>query len=142
MARSSIKISEALQIELKDATDRLWLEKRIRVSQAELLERAWQQFAVSPKLVTPTAVPPGDVPAQVSGLSSNNLSQLRRLASLLGEAARLLDEVLTDGEDSADPIGKLEAELDAINAPCCDVGADRKDPPQHGVTGKKGRRAR
>lgn len=84
----------------------------------------------------------GDTTTRAEGLGSANPSQLRKLSSLLEEAARLLDEVLTDGKVDSDCAEKMQSSLDAIDRIGEGAGARRGDAPEARLIPTKARRGR
>lgn len=138
----SIKISR----EVFDAlSDEQYLRKKAgrKASQDEIVEEWYKAQSAYPKQVT------GEMTQVLCQNSQNKTShnrlslgpsQLVEIREALNRALALIDGVL-DGEDIADTIGELEAELEAIDPLGGDVGKDRKDPPPHGVVKPKGRRA-
>lgn len=138
--KPSLLLNPAVERQLKQlALDRdVKVQDMIRDAVLGLLAEG----TASPKLVTPSPVPTGTIGYVKNPLPSLSPSQINEMRSLLLQVVSILDGVLQNGEDTADAIGELEAELETIDSLGGDAGTDREDPPPHGVTPTKGRRAR
>ena len=87
-------------------------------------------------------VPKRDTTVDHGAVVSMRPSQLSELRNALNQAIAVIDGVLTDGEDNADKLGSIKAELERTLADGGNPGTNSPDAAPSRVTATKGRRAR
>lgn len=113
-----------------------------RVRPQAIARDAFRRGMSSPKLVTPTAVPLGDIPERGESLRSLSPSQLSDVRQALNQALAIINGVITDGEGHPDKLSSIKGELERTLANSGNSGVNRPDSAEVRVTKPKGRRAR
>jgi len=98
--RGSIRISQSLADAIKDEQTRLWIEQRIKISQSDLLEKAWFVAAMVEATDPPAAPVIAPIPYRVEHQRWHDI----------------LERVLEDDDEKLGIMKNLEWAEAAINA--------------------------